>query len=1240
MRNKRGASIFFSKKAWLVMLFLISISFASAAVEDWPIGGQISDLSNNPIEGSFTGRFRFYDFNDAVVWEQYIDFNTSKLGIYYVIANVSGVEFNQTLWLGRQIGTATEQAPRMIIAPVASSHIAYSVNWSDIKNVPNNLTGSSGRDGVNGTVPNSSFQCSNTADRIFNVSFTSGQLNAECANDETGSSFAFSSYFNQPVNASDSVRFASVNASINASYVQNAPWGFIGSCPSGQVMQNSTSTGVQCVNDLVGGSGVSYNQSLNTSDAVRFHSVNASLNWIWLLSIPSYVKDWLSDIQAVNNSANSRIDNENLTQASAINLKLTASDQRYNETSKIDSNSSSFSNRLNTLESNNVTQAAQISTLNSNNVTVAGWITTLNSNNVSLAGRITTLESNNVSLAGTVSSNNQTLTTNINAKHTPSTCTGIQVVQNTTTSGVQCFTPTVAETDSSAFISINQNSSAFSGRLNTLESNNVSLASRIANVNLTALQSGDQRYNETGKIDSNSSWLTAMVNNVNATRAGVGSCVAGQVVQNTTSTGVSCLVIPGLYNVTYNFTNNITLNVTNNITTINNITLNVTNNITNNITGGGNPFDQSLNKTDTVSFGYSYYNDGEGYWEFTNNSISSEGFTARYEDSTPYYEFCQQGGGTLTCENSDISTYFYMSSNTFTYRNDNVCTETNGYCTGGGVSYNQSLNTSDSVVFNSINGSVNASWILNAPWITSYTENDPKALTDNSTQAVLISAKLESSDQRYNETSKIDSNSSWITAMINNVNATANARAVVGTGTCGVSVMQNFTLSSTPGINPTVQCINVSGGSFVFSNYFNQGVNTSNDVVHNSLDVVNLNGNGYPLNVVCSNETGCELSVLSGSNSSTSYSAICLYSNVTNVVGVKNVNWSTCMGVNGLNYNDTSYRGQLPNDAFYESHWGNLIFDTLNSSRSIYFIRPGSPNITDGSLIISQTGINITTNTSISGSIALRAFNNTFDSGANTIGFSSKQYANRTLPIFRDESGNIQVMSALPVNGKQAWVGIQGSGTGTTVLGDLASVTGTASTPGIDSVGSYRHVQLDINATGASNGVASIQGNAMWSRNKSAFARITFRFLRYTENNSNVSYFAGLSDNGAPSLFQTVAWTGQDTIGVRYTNNSFDDKNFTLMSRSSLISVTWNYTLPVAFDNLTHTLYINFPKESGPCFMQFDDLPFVTVPGGNCSNPNTNMRYNIGVANVTFRNVSTQGRLPRVRVEGIWLQEG
>ena len=102
-------------------------------------------------------------------------------------------------------------------------------------------------------------------------------------------------------------------------------------------------------------------------------------------------------------------------------------------------------------------------------------------------------------------------------------CAAGNVVMNTTTSGVQCVAPLFSFTETDPSWTANES------RVTNLESSNTTTNSRIDTLNSTKLEASDQRYNDTVLANS---------------KAAIGDCGAGEVVQNTTTSGVQCVVPP------------------------------------------------------------------------------------------------------------------------------------------------------------------------------------------------------------------------------------------------------------------------------------------------------------------------------------------------------------------------------------------------------------------------------------------------------------------------------------------------------------------------------------------------------------------------------------------------------------------------------------------------------------------------------------------------------------------------
>lgn len=125
--------------------------------------------------------------------------------------------------------------------------------------------------------------------------------------------------------------------------------------------------------------------------------------------------------------------------------------------------------RLGSLEDSNTSMDGRMDLMEASNTTQSGEINLklditdqrYNNSNLATWGLNTTVlrnESGNIGIVGTFFSgiyqtitaqqtDNDTLAAEIVAKHTPGTCSAGEAVQNTTTTGVECFTPTDTDTD-------------------------------------------------------------------------------------------------------------------------------------------------------------------------------------------------------------------------------------------------------------------------------------------------------------------------------------------------------------------------------------------------------------------------------------------------------------------------------------------------------------------------------------------------------------------------------------------------------------------------------------------------------------------------------------------------------------------------------------------------------------------------------------------------------------------------
>lgn len=333
----------------------------------------------------------------------------------------------------------------------------------------------------------------------------------------------------------------------NNKYLQNQ------TCIGGYVMQNGTTSGAQCVALPVL---VVYNNG--TSNVTQLITGNGYL--------------------IVNSNSTSFNVTANISAFYAQFLNLT--DQRYNETQRItDLNTSLTSNdsaQLTLINARALPATCGAGTAVQNTTTSGVQCVTLptdtNSGGLSNVTQLIT-GSNYLVVVSNSTTFNVTLNyTAVNtafndsaaaaAKASPGNCPSGQMVQNTTTSGVQCIAPAGGGT----VTQVNTDGTTTGGPIT---------GSGTVGVNLTWINIGF--YNKSYTLpDSNIS--SAATWNGKSTAA---NCAAGTVVQNTTTGGVQCLTMTvdtnsgGISNVTQLITGNNYLIVASNSTGFN-ITANIT----------------------------------------------------------------------------------------------------------------------------------------------------------------------------------------------------------------------------------------------------------------------------------------------------------------------------------------------------------------------------------------------------------------------------------------------------------------------------------------------------------------------------------------------------------------------------------------------------------------------------------------------------------------------------------------
>lgn len=82
-------------------------------------------------------------------------------------------------------------------------------------------------------------------------------------------------YLNDSLNINGNVAANNFYGNINASYIQNAPWAGVGTCPTGQFVQNTTTGGVECATPS--GSGV-YTHLSNFTNDIHDQELNTTSN--------------------------------------------------------------------------------------------------------------------------------------------------------------------------------------------------------------------------------------------------------------------------------------------------------------------------------------------------------------------------------------------------------------------------------------------------------------------------------------------------------------------------------------------------------------------------------------------------------------------------------------------------------------------------------------------------------------------------------------------------------------------------------------------------------------------------------------------------------------------------------------------------------------------------------------------------------------------------------------------------
>jgi len=334
----------------------------------------------------------------------------------------------------------------------------------------------------------------------------------------------------------------------------------VATCPSGQVVQNTTSGGVQCVS--TGGVGT----VTSVTRGLGFNNTGTSITSSGTLDINASIVMMVSDqryndtslINGVNTSANLQSLGFNTT-VQLNNIYLGISDQRYNNTALI--GAVNTSTNLQSLGFNTTTQLNNlylgINDQRYNNTALIGAVNT--STNLQSLGFNTTTQLNNLYLG--VSDQRYNDTSLINAVNTSTNLQSLgfnttaqlnniylgisdQRYNNTllinavnTSANLQSIGFNTTAQLNNLYLGINDqryNSTSLIGGVNTttnIQSLGFNTTTQLNNIYLGI---NDQRYND-----------TSLINSLNSSKAATGACPNGQVINATTSNSIVCVPVLG-----------------------------------------------------------------------------------------------------------------------------------------------------------------------------------------------------------------------------------------------------------------------------------------------------------------------------------------------------------------------------------------------------------------------------------------------------------------------------------------------------------------------------------------------------------------------------------------------------------------------------------------------------------------------------------------------------------------------
>ena len=128
------------KKIILVLFIIIGMAYFSVSTyADVPqvinYQGRFTDKDDNPLTGNYLVTFRFYDVDaeGEVLWEEghILTINNGMFNVLLGSINPLDVDFGKDLWMGIEVASDGEMAPRIKLASSAYAFNAQTIDMLD-----------------------------------------------------------------------------------------------------------------------------------------------------------------------------------------------------------------------------------------------------------------------------------------------------------------------------------------------------------------------------------------------------------------------------------------------------------------------------------------------------------------------------------------------------------------------------------------------------------------------------------------------------------------------------------------------------------------------------------------------------------------------------------------------------------------------------------------------------------------------------------------------------------------------------------------------------------------------------------------------------------------------------------------------------------------------------------------------------------------------------------------------------